>query len=391
MKILFLAEGDAETRQCWSGCAQGFVGGLRGHGAEVECMDIDLSGWRRNWVAIRSVTPSRDVWKWRFRLGTRAFRHRSRVANQLVTQAGEDWDAVIQTGATARLDSETLAGRPYVIYCDANVRFAQQGRPFSGVSALDEQTIEAVTRLEQAVYDRASRIWTWSRALEESFVRDFQQPRTKLRTIYAGANLDPHANHSERGPEEDANRTPGILFVGKDYRRKGLDILLEAFAGVRRVVPDATLHVVGAEPEWARRPGVVLHGFIPAGTRDGADKMASLYREATVFCLPTRYEPFGVSFVEAMLAGLPCVGCRSWAMPEIIEEGATGWLVPDGDASALTQVLKTALQAPDECNRMGRNGRERALREFTWNRVAARAMEDLEGLRKTYKEGLGAA
>ena len=96
-----------------------------------------------------------------------------------------------------------------------------------------------------------------------------------------------------------------------------------------------------------------------------------------MFCLPTRYEPFGVSFVEAMLAAVPCVGTRSWAIPEIVEEGQTGWLVPDGDVTALADTLRQALGNQKKCAEMGRRGRERALAMFTWDRVADRALEDL--------------
>jgi glycosyltransferase involved in cell wall biosynthesis len=82
-----------------------------------------------------------------------------------------------------------------------------------------------------------------------------------------------------------------------------------------------------------------------------------------------------------MLAGLPCIGTKEWAMPEIIVDGQTGWLVPDGSVEDLARVLIEALQNPSECVRRGKLGRERSLALFTWERVAARAIADLHDLR----------
>jgi glycosyltransferase involved in cell wall biosynthesis len=68
-------------------------------------------------------------------------------------------------------------------------------------------------------------------------------------------------------------------------------------------------------------------------------------------------------------------------MPEIIDDGKTGWLVPDGSVDGLAHILIEALANPAECARRGTLGRERSLALFTWERVAARAIADLNNLR----------
>jgi glycosyltransferase involved in cell wall biosynthesis len=195
-----------------------------------------------------------------------------------------------------------------------------------------------------------------------------------MKTIYAGANNLP-------SPVRSTKSASRILFVGKDHVRKGSATLLQAFSKVRAVVPEAELHFVGGAPPDADRPGIVVHGFVSRATAAGAHLLDDLFGTASVFCLPSRYEPFGVAFVEAMLAGLPCIGTKAWAMPEIIEDGKTGWLVPDGSVEDLTRVLIEALRNPSECARRGALGRERSLALFTWERVAARAIADLNSLR----------
>src|SRR5206468_4453861 len=88
-----------------------------------------------------------------------------------------------------------------------------------------------------------------------------------------------------------------------------------------------------------------------------------------------RFEPFGVVFIEAMLHGLPCIGSDRCAIPEIIEHGETGWVVPADDAATLCARLVEGLTRSDALASMGRRGRERALRLFTWKRVAERMSE----------------
>jgi glycosyltransferase involved in cell wall biosynthesis len=216
-----------------------------------------------------------------------------------------------------------------------------------------------------------------SDALARSFRDDFAQSPGKITTIYAGANNPP-------SPVPGARREPRILFIGKDHKRKGSAILLQAFEIVRKEIPDAELHLVGGLGAIADRPGVVSHGFIACSTVAGRGQFDHLFATSSVFCLPSRYEPFGIAFVEAMRAGLPCVGCRSWAMPEIIDEGKTGWLVDDGSVEELSSVLIAALRDPAKSAAMGSAGRERSLGWFTWEHVSARALADL---RNTHNRG----
>ena len=106
--------------------------------------------------------------------------------------------------------------------------------------------------------------------------------------------------------------------------------------------------------------------------------MDRLYRSADVFCLPTRFEPFGTSFVEAMGYGLPCVGPKAWAVPEIIEDGRTGYLVPPEDAESFAAALLELLRDSALRRRMGDAGRERAQGRFTWPGIAERMVQALE-------------
>ncbi len=377
-RIAIVAEGDANTPDCWSGSGQRFVEALRAAGARVDVFDADLGSWRRVVALVRSFHPARSVWRQRYRLGCASFRARSAYASDLLAKSGARYDAVVQIGATFAIDRAYREGAQYIIYCDGNIEYARRGAPFSAASRLAPAVLAQVARQERGVYDAADAIWTMSDALARSFMDDFGQPASKLRTLYAGVNNPPMV--TRRATLATAHRVPKILFIGKDHARKGSAVLLEAFNHVRHFVPDAELHLVGGVPRNANRPGVFAHGVVTRSTPEGRAVLDELWSTASVFCMPSRYEPFGIAFAEAMLAELPCIGTTRWAMPEIIVDGETGWLVPDGSVDELARVLIAALANPEACAQLGATGRERSLALFTWEQVAARALDGLERL-----------
>src|SRR4029077_11713442 len=94
-------------------------------------------------------------------------------------------------------------------------------------------------------------------------------------------------------------------------------------------------------------------GDLDKNSAEGWANLAEAYTSADVFALPTRFEPFGVAFVEAMHFGLPCIGPRACAVPEIIVDGETGFTVPVDDVEALTDRLLRLLTDPSLARTMG--------------------------------------
>src|SRR5689334_12749122 len=370
LRIAVVAEGDANTPDCWSGSGQRFVGALRAAGAHVDVYDAELHSWPKAVVAALTYHPTRSRWRQRYGNGALPYAVRSARVRRALRASATVYDAIIQIGATFVVDEKARRGAPYIIYCDSNLAHARKAGPFAAASRLSSDEVASALRREQRVYDAADRIWTMSSALAQSFRGDFRQPAEKIEVIYSGANNAPT-------PAIDAVKAPLILFVGRDHARKGSATLLAAFQRVREQVPNAELHFVGGVPTNAAMPGVVMHGVLSRGNPAHAETLDRLFGSASVFCLPSRYEPFGIAFVEAMLARLACVGTNGWAMPEIIADGETGWLVPDGSVDELERVLVNALRNPELCRRMGELGRERALKHFTWDLVASRALTDV--------------
>jgi glycosyltransferase involved in cell wall biosynthesis len=169
-----------------------------------------------------------------------------------------------------------------------------------------------------------------------------------------------------------------VLFVGKQFERKGGPLLLEAFRRVRTRFPDARLVIVGPTTPPASEPGVEWRGNLDKNKPEEWARMAAAYHEADVFCLPSLFEPFGIVILEAMFFGLPCVGTAAWAIPEMIVDGETGYTVPRDDVGALADRLSELLADPPRAHRMGLAGRRRAEERFSWEAVAARMGDRLQ-------------
>jgi starch synthase len=215
-------------------------------------------------------------------------------------------------------------------------------------------------------YDRLQLIFTMSDWLRRSFVDDFDQAPEKVITVGAGANLESVPEAPER-----TFASPRVLFVGKRWERKGGPQLLEAFRRLRQERADAELWIVGPEEPPAQEAGIRFHGRISRSSPEGERRLAELYRGATVFAMPSIYEPFGVAFLEAMAYRLPCIGSDRCAMPEIVEDGVTGNTVDAFDTEALARRL-LELAEPDRARAFGGAGHRRFLERFTWDGVAAR-------------------
>ena len=176
--------------------------------------------------------------------------------------------------------------------------------------------------------------------------------------------------------EPYAHPRPYVLGIGRMVAQKGFDSLIRAFA--RADMPGYDLLLAGDGEE---RPA--LQAFTTSlglntrvhftGRADRATTVA-LFKGCAFFALPSRQEPFGIVNLEAMAAGKAIVATRVGGVPEVVQEGSTGLLVPPDDPDALAAALtRLATDSALRC-RLAESGRERA-QQFTWSAIAEQYLE----------------
>lgn len=184
-------------------------------------------------------------------------------------------------------------------------------------------------------------------------------------------------------PDPAVACTGAALFVGRLLPHKGVDDLLRAAPA------DLPVEIVGPAPD--ARYLADLHALAEGKTvrfRHDCDDAAlvAAYRGAACVVLPSVYrgmyggetpvpELLGQTLLEGMACGLPAIATRVASLPEVVDDGVTGFLVPPNDPEALGERLRWVRDHPAEASAMGAAGRARVLERFTWDRVVDRCLD----------------
>lgn len=199
-------------------------------------------------------------------------------------------------------------------------------------------------------------------------------PPERIRLVFNGTDLR-RFSPGDNGDRRDPRFGPHMIFACRQlFPRKGIRFLLEAGAQLKPHFPDLKIVVAGdgfERPELVRlaielgiASDVTFLGWVPN------TELPRYYRAAAVSVIPSLEEGFGIPAAEAMGCEVPVVASDAGGLPEVVEDGVTGLVVPRGDASALAGAIASLLADPQLQRRMGQAGRERALRLFDWDRTA---------------------
>lgn len=189
---------------------------------------------------------------------------------------------------------------------------------------------------------------------------------------------------------------PTVLVVGRisrSERYKGHEPLIAAWPAIEAAVPGARLVIAGGGDDLERLralaaktspAGIELTGFLSRAALEGR------YAAASVFALPSRGEGFGVVYLEAMAAGLPCVGSVHDAASEVIVNGETGVLVDPDNREQLASSISALLADSNRAREMGDAGRTRLMHTFSYEQFRERLISLLRSAFATGPAGSSA-
>ncbi|HUK04981.1 MAG TPA: glycosyltransferase family 4 protein [Burkholderiales bacterium] len=210
--------------------------------------------------------------------------------------------------------------------------------------------------------------------------RRFGVARAKLHVIYNGVDLE-HFHPRERAAQRAQARAElgagegdaVFLFVGSGFWRKGLDAAIDALAACGE--PRFRLVAAGRDRDAARYAARGAAAGLGGRLRllGGRDDVRPLYAAADCFVLPTRYDPFPNTALEALAMGVPAIVGRRSGAAELVREGESGWLCEPGDVAGLARLLREAARASGD-NRM-QGAARRAAEPYGIDQMAARLTE----------------
>jgi starch synthase len=261
---------------------------------------------------------------------------------------------------------------------------------------------------ERTAYEGAAGIIAVSGGMRADILRCYPQvDPAKVHVVHNGIDLSGWQRPAPGSPEAaaadavvrdigiDPDR-PSVVFVGRITRQKGLPYFLRA---AEQLPPEVQLVLCAGAPDTPEIEAEV-RGLVEklAETRSGVfwisrmlprAELVAVLASGTVFACPSVYEPLGIVNLEAMAVGLPVVGTATGGIPEVVDDGVTGLLVPidqaqDGTGTPLdpdrfvadlAAALTTVVQDPERAAAMGVAARRRVEEHFSWDAIAERTIE----------------
>jgi len=259
--------------------------------------------------------------------------------------------------------------------------------------------------IEKTAFESAAAVIAVSEGMRRDILRSYPAiDEEKVTVVYNGIDLQKWMpvvdDELVRSLGIDPDR-PSVVFVGRITRQKGLPYLLRAAA---LLPPDVQLVLCAGAPDTPEilaevQAGVAAlqaerSGVVWLDTLLSQHDLSAVLSQATTFVCPSVYEPLGIVNLEAMACSVPVVGTATGGIPEVVDDGVTGRLVPieqaqdgtgtpldpDGFIADLAATLTEVVSDPVAAKRMGEAGRARAERDFSWTAIADRTTEIYRGL-----------
>jgi glycosyltransferase involved in cell wall biosynthesis len=238
---------------------------------------------------------------------------------------------------------------------------------------------------------RADAVTAVCGAVAESIVRDYGVPRGRVRVVPNGADLPDEA--AEREPARRLRQSLGVglprplwVCAARLEEQKGHAVLLDALAEVARRGLDFAVALAGdgalRGSLEARTTALGLEGRVLFLGQ--VAEIGPLLAAADGVLLPSLWEGLPLTLLEALARGRPVIASAVGGIPEVIEDGVSGRLLPPGDPAALADALEWLHRRPDAALRLGRSGAECVRERFTWRHV-------VDTFEAVYDEALGLA
>lgn len=358
LKIFFLAEWLKDRPKTWSGTSWGLYTALL-RKTSVKDINLNKNFVERIWCYVWSLLD----------MGITKIKRQRSYARRMI---GNTEEGKVLQFSEVLYDSSHLKTYIYqdlsVSYIEYIVKYIPEIFAVSAFGHLSIKAIERRALIQNEYYTGCSGIYTMGKWLANDLVERCGIPSSKVYHVGGGINLDKTLiNYGEK----QGNK---LLFVGRDFRRKGGLLCYDAFCHLKKIRPDVEFYVAG--PSTNPFPKNKVSGYYFMGDCDSR-KLATLFNLCDVFVMPSYFEAYGLVFIEALTFGLPCIGRNAYEMPFFIENGETGYLLDKDDIGELANLMNKLL-CDDRIKQNVRNKRDWYINEYSWDTVAERIIKVME-------------
>ena len=218
---------------------------------------------------------------------------------------------------------------------------------------------------QNSFFMKAKGIFVMSHWMENYLMSSRIAENQKVVYVGAGINID-------MALCDDSKKTGNkILFVGKDFERKGGNLVYKAFQILQKQgYSDIELYILGPKeiPFEIKDRGVYFIGEV------SQLECVKYYNLCDIFVMPSNFDAYGIAFIEALCFGLPCIGRDRYEMPYLIEEGKSGLLLRDDSPEKLAEMIKKLLD-DHSFHDYVKQHREHYIKEYSWDTVVSRMLD----------------
>lgn len=235
----------------------------------------------------------------------------------------------------------------------------------SGFQHLSAKAIYQREKFQRQYYLNAKGIFTMGKWLANELVNNYGLPSEKVFPVGGGCNIDVDSIDYSR---KTGNK---ILFIGRDFERKNGNLVVEAFKLAKKTRENLELFIAGPKVLDINVEGIHFLGDV------SYDGLIEYYNKCDIFCMPSKFEAYGLVFVEALIFGLPCIGRNAYEMPYFIEEGETGYLLEHESPVELCELM-LQLISNGQIKENVRKKRDWYIQEYSWTSVSKRIASIIE-------------
>jgi glycosyltransferase involved in cell wall biosynthesis len=273
-------------------------------------------------------------------------------------------DFIISTTNTPFIFSKNKT--PFIIITDATVKLLYE--EYSGGKGWSVLFHKDLERNALKVAQKSALIVSSSSMTTNSLINDYNIPAAKIATIPFGANIE---DQDIQTPQRrvDKNKQVNLLFVGKDWERKGGDFAVLVCDELVKQNINVHLDIVGCKvPEISQRTYLNNHIYLDKNKNDDFSKLKELYSKAHFFMVFSKAEMYGIVFCEAAAYGLPVVTYAIGGITDIVVNEKTGIMLPVGTTSEIfTTKIIALVSDPEKYQKMSEEARKRYESQLNWN------------------------